>query len=346
MDPLTQGVLGAALPQSTCAKSAKCSGHDKYSVFLAGLLGMVGGMAADLDVLIYSKTDPLLFLTYHRQFTHSLIFIPFGGFIVALLVHGILGQRWQLRFWQTVIFCSLGYATHAFLDTATSYGTMLLWPFDETRYSWRIISIIDPLFTIPLGLFVVVAAMRNNVVFARLGLAWALIYLGAGWWQHQSAREIATDLATQRGHVPLRLEVKPSFGNILVWKSVYETEGEFFIDAMRVGIAPRVYEGTSVSKLNAQEDFPWLGNDTQQARDVRRFILFSNGFTALDPKNSNRIIDVRYSFVPNALNALFSIELSPEARQAEYAQYQTHREKAREKFGRLWRMIIEPSPKQ
>lgn len=346
MDPLTQGVLGAALPQSTLGKSTKCSPHRKYPVLLAGLLGMVGGMAADLDVLIFSKTDPLLFLTYHRQFTHSLIFIPFGGFIVALLVHGILWKRWQLRFWQTVIFCSLGYATHAFLDTATSYGTMLLWPFDETRYSWRIISIIDPLFTIPLGLFVVVAAVRNNVVFARLGLAWALIYLGAGWWQHQSARETAEDLASLRGHAPLRLEVKPSFGNILVWKSVYETEGKFFIDAMRVGIAPRVYEGTSVSKLNAQEDLPWLGNDTQQARDVRRFTVFSSGFTALDPKNTNRIIDVRYSFVPNELNALFSIELRPEAERDEHVRYQTHREQAREKFGRLWHMIIEPSPKR
>ena len=228
MDPLTQGVLGAALPQSTCANSAKFSSQSKSPVVLAGLFGMFGGIAADLDVLIYSKTDPLLFLTYHRHFTHSLIFIPFGGLIIALIVHGILGQRWQLRFWQTVIFCSLGYATHAFLDTATSYGTMLLWPFDETRYSWRIISIVDPLFTLPLGLFVLLAMVRNNVVFARLGLAWALIYLGAGWWQHRSALESAANLAAQREHAPLRLEVKPSFANILVWKSVYETKDEFF----------------------------------------------------------------------------------------------------------------------
>ncbi len=344
MDPLTQAALGAVLPQSTVAKSAKVSTHSKYPVVLAGLLGMVGGMAADLDVLIYSKTDPLLFLNYHRQFTHSLVFIPLGGFIVALIMHGILGQRWQLRFWQTVIFCTLGYATHAFLDTATSYGTMLLWPFDETRYSLRIISIVDPLFTLPLGLFVLMAMVRNNVVFARLGLAWALIYLGAGWWQHQDARETAAGLAALRGHEPLRLQVKPSFGNILVWKSVYETKDEFFIDAMRVGIAPRVYEGTSVSKLNVGEDFPWLGSGTQQARDVMRFAHFSDGFMAVDPKNSNRIIDVRYSFVPNELNALFSIELSPEAGCTEHARYLTHREQAREKFGRLWRMLIESSP--
>ena len=90
MDPLTQGALGAALPQSTWAK---WSSHRKYQFALAGFLGMVGGMAADLDILIYSNTDPLLFLTFHRQFTHSFIFIPVGGLIMALLVHWFPGRR-------------------------------------------------------------------------------------------------------------------------------------------------------------------------------------------------------------------------------------------------------------
>ena len=60
MDPLTQGVLGATLPQ------ASVSGRYAAS---AGLLGFLSGLAADLDVLIRSSTDPLLFLEYHRQFT-------------------------------------------------------------------------------------------------------------------------------------------------------------------------------------------------------------------------------------------------------------------------------------
>ena len=338
MDPLTQGALGAALPQSTWAKG---SGHRKYQVALAGFLGMLGGMAADLDVLISSSTDPLLFLTYHRQFTHSLFFIPLGGLTIALLLHWVLGRRWQLRFWQTALLCSLGYATHALLDTATSYGTMLFWPFAETRYSWSIVSIVDPLLSLPLALSVVMAALRNDPRFARAGLAWALVYLAAGWWQHQGAREIAADLAASRGHAPLRFEIKPSFGNIIVWKSVYETQDKFFIDAMRVGIAPEVYEGTSVAKLDVGQDFPWLGQDSQQARDVTRFIHFSDGFTALDPANPKRIVDVRYSFVPNEVSALFSIELAPEAGPTEHVRYQTHREQAREQFGRLWRLLAE-----
>ena len=75
MDPLTQGALGAALPQAT---------RNKGQIGIAGLLGFASGMAADLDFLIRSDTDPLMFLVYHRQFTHSLVFIPVGGLLCAL----------------------------------------------------------------------------------------------------------------------------------------------------------------------------------------------------------------------------------------------------------------------
>ena len=84
MDPITQGALGAALPQSISIKWPK---HKKNHVALAGFFGMIGGTAADLDVMIFSEIDPLLFLDFHRQFTHSLIFIPFDGLVVALLAH-------------------------------------------------------------------------------------------------------------------------------------------------------------------------------------------------------------------------------------------------------------------
>ena len=102
MDPLTQGVLGAAAPQSTAARKHLLS---------AGLLGLFAGMAPDLDVLIHSSTDPLLFLEFHRQFTHSLIFVPVGGLICGLILHWLLGRRRGLSLGQSLLYCTLGYAT-------------------------------------------------------------------------------------------------------------------------------------------------------------------------------------------------------------------------------------------
>ena len=87
MDPITQGVLGASLPQSAARRS---------EVAIAGLLGFLAGMSADLDVLIRSSADPLLFLEYHRQFTHSLVFIPVGGLICSLILYFLIDHYYIL----------------------------------------------------------------------------------------------------------------------------------------------------------------------------------------------------------------------------------------------------------
>ncbi len=330
MDPLTQGAVGAALPQAT---------RNQFHVGIAGALGFVAGMAADVDVFIRSKSDPLMFLEYHRQFTHSLIFVPIGGLLCALALHWVMGQRWKLTFAQSVLFCALGYATHPLLDTATSYGTMLFWPFSDARFSWSIISIVDPLFTVPILTLVIVAGLRRKPVLARIALVWAGVYLTVGTLQHRAAHEMGEGIAASRGHAPIRLEVKPSFGNILVWKTIYETSDRFFVDAVRVGVAPRVFPGVSVPTLDQVRDLPWLDPNSQQARDVERFRWFSDGFVAKDPDHPNRVIDVRYSMIPNIVSALWSIELDPDALPQSHARYRTHREQARESLGALWQMV-------
>ncbi len=330
MDPVTQGALGAALPQATA---------DRSRLGVAGILGFVAGMAADLDVLIRSETDPLMYLEYHRQFTHALIFIPLGGLLSALALHWIVGRRWGLTFGRTFVFCTLGYATHALLDACTSYGTMLLWPFSDARFSWSVVSVIDPLFTLPLVALVVLAGLKRKPVLARIALVWAVFYLALGSLQHRNALAMGEELAASRGHTPVRIEVKPSFANIVVWKIITETPDRFYVDAVRAGVRPAVFPGVSLAKLDPAGDLPWLDPTSQQARDIGRFSWFSDGFVAEDPRRPNRIIDVRYSFAPNDARALWSIDLVPGAPPTAHASYQTHRGNARERLDTLWRMI-------
>ncbi len=330
MDPITQGALGASLPQAT---------HRGEKFAAAGLLGFLAGMAPDLDVLIRSSTDPLLFLEYHRQFTHSLMFIPFGGLICAVVLHYALGRRRGLSFRQSWLFCTLGYATHALLDACTTYGTMLFWPFSDVRIAWNTISIIDPLFTLPLLAGVLLSARRSRPVFATAALCWGLLYMALGLVQRDAAVDMGRTIAAERGHQPVRLEAKPSFGNILVWKVVYETADRYYVDAVRAGLAPRVFPGQSVQKLVVERDFPWLEAGTQQALDVERFRWFSNGYVAMDPINPNRVIDIRYSMLPNEVAPLWSLELRRNAGPGEHADYVTHRRTAPDTGSRLWQMV-------
>ncbi len=317
MDPLTQGLLGASLPQTV---------SKKQHVVVAGVLGLLAGMAPDLDVLIRSSTDPLLYLEYHRQFTHSLLFIPVGSLICALVLHVLIAKKRGLSFKQSWIFCALGYGTHALLDSCTSYGTQLFWPLSNARFAWNTVSIIDPAFTLPILVLLVFAALKRNPLFARIAFLWALTYLTLGMIQRDRAEEAGWQLAKERQHSPIKLEAKPSFANLLLWKVVYETEDHYYVDAVRVGTSVKTYPGESTEKLDISRDFPWLDPNSQQAKDIERFRWFSNGYIAQDPTDKLRIIDVRYSVVPNQLNALWSIKLSPTAPVEAHVEYATHRD--------------------
>ena len=332
MDPITQGALGAAVPQAVATAQ-------KGPALVAGGFGFLAGLAADLDVFIRSAEDPLLFLEYHRQFTHALIFIPVGGLVTAALLYLAIGRRLRLTFGRALLFCTLGYGTHGLLDFATSYGTMLFWPFSEERYAASIISIVDPLFTVPVVGLVVVTAIRRSPIYARLALAWVCIYLTLATVQRSGALAMAEDLAAARGHTIERLTVKPTFGNILVWRSVYETKRGFHVDGLRVWVSPKVFPGPSIPRLNAARDFPWLDAEGQQRRDLGRFAQFSQGYIARSPDDPNAVIDVRYAFLPNTLGALWSVVLTPDASPEGHVRFQTNRRDSRAQLGALWRMI-------
>jgi inner membrane protein len=331
LDPLTQGVLGAALPQSI---------SNKKSLGAIGIIGFLSGLAPDLDILIKSKSDPILFLEFHRQFTHSLIFIPFGGLICALVLYFIISKRFKISFKETWIYSTLGYATHGLLDACTSYGTLLLWPFSQTRIAWNNISIIDPLFTIPLLILIVTAAKKQKKIFAIIAVFWAIFYLSLGVYQKNAAIKVSTEIAKDRGHDAIRISVKPSIGNLLLWKSIYETQDKFYVDAIRLGWNPKIFNGASIDKMNTQSSFPWLMVKSQQAIDVERFKRFSDGYIAINPKNKNQILDIRYSTLPNEIGGLWGIELSKEKTNNSHVKYITNRTISKEKKKKFKEMLF------
>lgn len=337
MDPLTQGLVGATAAQLVSTKKQKIA---------AALMGFLSGMAADLDVLLRSPEDPLLFLEYHRHFTHALIFIPFGALLCAIafkVVAGLWFKRGQLSFTQTYVICFAGYATHAVLDACTTYGTQLLWPFSDARIAWNNVSVIDPIFTLPLLVLTLYAAVRRSRFTAILAATYAFSYLGLGVLQNHRAEGAAQELALSRGHKPIALGVKPSIGNLVVWKSVYEYEGLYYVDAIRVVSDSRVYTGTTAEKLNLSTHFAWLDANSQQAKDVERFRWFSNQHLAVDPENKNRIIDVRYSSLPNEVSGMWGIELDESASDQQHITWMVNRPKGAKmtrKMAVLWGMIL------
>jgi len=328
MDPLSQAVVGAAVTQSVAPKQ---------HLGTITLLGALAGMAPDLDVLIRSSTDPLLFLEYHRQFTHSFFFIPFGGLICAFAFWPFAKRC--LSFRHTYFVTTLGYATHGLLDACTTYGTLLFWPFSLERIAWNTIAVIDPLFTIPLLTFVVAAVIRRSVVWSRIGLFVALCYLGLGYIQRERAESVGETLALGRDHREVSVSAKPTLGNLLLWKVIYQYEGRFWVDAVRVGGQPLVYSGGSVAVLDIPGQFPWLKEGSQQAKDLARFDWFSSGYLAVDNNDPLRVIDMRYSMLPNEIEGLWGIRLDESAASGQHVTYEVRRSVDKTRIDNLIAML-------
>jgi len=331
MDPLSQGVLGSALPQSLTKNNS--------NLFIVGIIGFLSGIAPDLDIFIRSTTDPLLFLEFHRQFTHSLVFIPIGGLICASIFYLLFRNIIQLTFKQTFIYATLGYGTHGLLDACTSYGTLLLWPFSFERFSWNNISIVDPLFTLPILFLIIISIYKKRNFYAKVAMLWAITYLSLGIFLNLYAKNITQDLINSRGHQSTNITIKPSLGNLFLWKSIYEYEDFFYTDGIRILPSKKILNGTRVKKLNIQNSFPNLNEESQQFKDIQRFAWFSNHHLAISEINPNIIIDARYSLLPNQISGLWGIEINEHLGQTEHVKFITNRNMSLNRLKMLWDMI-------
>lgn len=315
MDILTQG-LASAVIASSIAKPQQLR--------VAAAIGFFAGLLADADVLIQSSNDALLFLDFHRHFTHALLFVPVGGLIAATIAWPFARRR--LDFASIYLFALLGYFPSGLIDACTSYGTSLLWPLSDARIAWNVISIVDPVFTLILiaGLFL--ALKKGSALPVRLAVALALLYLSFGLLQRDRAEAAARTLAAGRGHEVERIVVHPSLGNVLLWRSIYSSGGHYHIDGVRVGLLapPIVYGGGSLPHFSIG-NLPEVKAGSVLARDIERFTHFSDGFVARHPERPDVLGDVRYALLPNSTLPLWGIRFDA-ARQDEHVAFVTFRQ--------------------
>lgn len=299
MDPLTQGLLGAAAAQAVFAKKLPRS---------AALIGFGTGLLPDADVFIHFPADPVATLVMHRHFTHALTFIPVGGLVGFALLAWL--PMFRGRRWAVLGAAMVAYATHALLDACTSYGTLLFWPFSETRISFDFISIIDPIFTLALLVGVVWAWIAKRARPAAIGLALAVTYMGFGAWQHHRAIDAQHRLAAERGHVIDRSRAMPSLFNLVVWRSVYEHDGQLYVDAVRVApLGP-----TAVREGGWVEHYPVEDHSTGDPfvdRSMRDYAWFADDYTAVLPGDPTWIADMRYAFITDSVSSIWGLRIRP-----------------------------------
>ena len=231
MDSVTQAVLGAAIGGAIAP-----AGQRRKALLAGAALGTL----PDLDVLS-DYGDAVENFTYHRGFSHSLFVLP----PFALLLWLALRRWWApvrdapLR-WLAII--GLALVTHPLLDAHTAYGTQLLWPLESPPVMWATLFIIDPLFTLPMLVAVIITAAwparRGSV--ARAALLLSTLYLGWSWMAQTIVARHTGDALAERGLSGAPVFITPTPFNTLLWRIVVLTEDGYLegFDSLLVDNGP------------------------------------------------------------------------------------------------------------
>jgi len=298
MDIVTHGLLGAALGYALSGPEV-----GKRAAIVSG----VAALAPDLDLLIRSSTDPLVALEYHRHFSHSLLFAPVGALIVAVTAWLVMREKFQLS--QAIVSALIGYLSAILLDACTSYGTHLFWPFIEGRTSLNIISIIDPIFSGVLLLTLILGISRASRGLTQVGLYFCVCYLCAGYLQNQRAEAVVTARIAAASASVDRIIVKPSFGNIVVWRTLAIKDSNISSNAIRLSVLgeAKVYAGESGTLIDDAGLQRWANGSYKKITEGHRFFKLSDKLILDDPSNPEFLGDARFALLPNSLKPLWGI---------------------------------------
>lgn len=329
MDSLTQIVLGAAVGELVLGKKV---GNK------AMLYGAIAGTIPDLDVLATHFTDTVTALEMHRGFTHSIVFS-----VLFAPVFGWLVSRYEkfkeVKGWSWLFFWA--FFTHPLLDAFTTWGTQLFWPF-ETRLAFKTIFVIDPLYTIPF-LVCVILAMRQKrtapkrTFYNKLGLILSSAYLlltcflkWASYMQFERALE-------SQNIEYLQLDTRPAALNTILWSANVEVQDAYLLADYSF------FDSKPITFTSYPKNHELLGDLSNDDRVKRMTANSENWFTISKKDDKLFFNDLRFGLLstqPGADNFVFQYEITRDSDgTAVFTESPKDTRDAQKILGELWNRV-------
>lgn len=298
MDSLTQIVLGAAVGEAVLGNKI----GNKAMIY-----GAIAGTIPDLDVLASYFTDTVTALEMHRGFTHSILFsvlfAPIFGYITSKFEKYKSFKDWTMLFF-------LGFFTHPILDAQTTWGTQLFWPFD-IRLAFKNVFVIDPLYTIPFLVFLILAMFqkrtsRKRRFYNNCGLIISSSYLVLTLILKGLSYKTFTKELKGKNINYSDIETKPSPLNTILWTANIETK-----DAFLIGYSS-FFDKNPIEFSSYPKNHHLLGDLVHHPK-TKRMIAITKGWYTINKKNDTLYFnDLRFgtlSIEPNAQNFVFKYKI-------------------------------------
>jgi membrane-bound metal-dependent hydrolase YbcI (DUF457 family) len=146
MDTITHGIAGALIGKALCGGDSMFPLKPMSRARITTWALMLGAIFPDSDVFrdMLSK-DPMLIITWHRSYTHSLLMLPLFALALAGITRWIAKKfSWEAPSYAALTgICAIGIASHILLDLITTFGTMVWSPVSWSRPAWDLVFIVD-----------------------------------------------------------------------------------------------------------------------------------------------------------------------------------------------------------
>ncbi|MGB6269830.1 MAG: metal-dependent hydrolase, partial [Olleya sp.] len=212
--------------------------------------------------------------------------------------------------WIVLFFLSI--FTHPILDSFTPYGTQLFTPFSNYRVGFNTISVVDPFYTLPflICMIVVMFYKRNNLKrlkWTKIGLYISCFYLLLTSVNKLYVNSLFKKSIASEGFKYTRFQSQPTIFNNLLWYGIAEGDDAYY--AGFYSILDKKPEFSNWNRIEKQHDVI-----NSENKDIKILRWFSNDYFNLKQiENSNLIeyTDLRYPFLnPNdASTSVFKFQL-------------------------------------
>ena len=283
MDSLTHIALGACLGELFLGKKIGKK---------AMLYGAVAASLPDIDFVASFWLSPTGDLLAHRGLTHSICFAV--AFVAGAAL--FLSRRHRTENVSNVswlVFLGTAITSHLFLDAFNAYGIGWFEPFNHHRFSFNILFVADPFFSLWLAIAAIVLLFgrsgirrRSWAIFGLAGCSLYLIYACINKFRTDQQMQYAM---AQNGIHNKRYFTTPCPFNNWLWYLVAETDDGFAIGYRSVfdGNQPIVF--TYFARQESLLD-PFSGQ--VQLANLK---LFSEGFyTAASTEKGIVFNDLRF----------------------------------------------------
>ncbi len=200
-----------------------------------------------------------------------------------------------MRDWYWLFFW--GILTHPILDCFTVYGTQLLLPFSDYRVAFNVISVVDPLYTIPFLICVLIAARLSRTGTSRSIVNWTGIGLSSAYllfcFYHKTQVNRIFETSLVENDISYsRYMTAPMILNNVLWMGVAETDTAYYH-----GYYSFMDEKETINRFNIFPKNHHLISDYSDDSTIKTLRWFSNDYYSLSRRKKDGQLqynDVRY----------------------------------------------------